>query len=564
MQDQMDLGLIAKEHDEVVKMAADSPAMFSKLREYQQECIRQVRAQIREARAAGKKGINILLCSPTGSGKTLIASYIIYETVRNLKRANFVVDRINLVDQTSEVFDDLRIPHGVYQADHPRRRPWERAQVCSAATMVRRKWPESDVDVIDECHTITKVVSERISKRERITLGLTATPFTKGLGLLYDALVNVCTTNELIELGFLSNFRIFAASQPNMEGVKVKGGEWDEKETSERALAVVGDCVAEYLKHCPGVKFIASAVDVEHVHALHKQFMDAGVMCATYTYQDGDDTRRDIVREFRKPDSYIRGLITVTAATKGFDVPDIGCVIMARPLRKALHEVIQFLGRGLRISPETGKTECIVLDHSGNLIRFWDEWKTFFAEGAIELDDGKKKPKEEKPNPTEKQPMKCPVCHRVHDPAPFCPQCGHEYPKKINGVQHVAGTLAEVIATGNKRQITDALWPQLCFYARTRSTDMGKAEKIALALFKQMTGDWPKDRGFSNTAPKPPTPEVLGKIKQKEIAYHKVKERERKAAQPQKASLPSRLTKSISRMIDSDDQREQRRKDRGQ
>jgi hypothetical protein len=68
-----------------------------------------------------------------------------------------------------------------------------------------------------------------------------------------------------------------------------------------------------------------------------------------------------MVEEFRKPDSYIRGLISVAALSKGFDVSDCGVIIMARPLRSSLSEHIQILGRGLRTHP--GKEECIVLDH---------------------------------------------------------------------------------------------------------------------------------------------------------------------------------------------------------
>jgi hypothetical protein len=240
--------------------------------------------------------------------------------------------------------------------DHPRqplalKRVTERIQVCSQQTLARRDWPEADLIIVDECHTVTETTKRRLGKRDTITIGLTATPFTKGLGLLYDAMVNVTTTDELIARGYLSPYRIFAASEPNMEGVKVVAGEWEEGETSKRAMEVVGDCVAEYIKHGDGRKFICSAVDTAHVDEIQRQFMAAGIQCAAYTYKVDDTEREQIVAEFRKPDSFIRGLITVTAASKGFDVPDIGVVIMARPLRKSLAEHIQFFGRGLRAHP---------------------------------------------------------------------------------------------------------------------------------------------------------------------------------------------------------------------
>jgi superfamily II DNA/RNA helicase len=155
----------------------------------------------------------------------------------------------------------------------------------------------------------------------------------------------------------------------------------------------------------------------------------AGIQCVVYTSGESKDKCDEIVTEFRKPDSHIRGLITVSKATKGFDVPDVGCIIMARPLRRSVAEHIQLLGRGLRLSAETGKTECVVLDHSGNCERFWDDMNDFFETGALELDDGTKKPKSEKKKPKPEDVMvKCPHCAALHKARPFCPGCGHEYP----------------------------------------------------------------------------------------------------------------------------------------
>lgn len=490
------------------------------LRPYQLDAVERIRDAIR----AGKK--NILLCAPTGSGKTIIAAFLVSESHKKTRRSAFICDRVNLIDQTSATFDAESIPHGVMQAQHWRFKPWERVQVCSAQTLARRAWPEADLIIVDECHTISQVVKDKIAKRETITIGLTATPFTKGLGKLYDALVNVTTTNILIKDGFLSQYRIFAPSAPNMEGVKVVAGEWEEKEASKRAMEVVGDCVVEYLKHGGGKKFICSAVDVAHVEELHRQFMSAGVMCSTYTYKVKDEERAEIVREFRKPDSYIRGLITVTAASKGFDVPDIGVVIMARPLRKSLAEHIQFFGRGLRIHPS--KSECLVLDHSGNSERFWDEWNEFFQHGALALDDGKKKEKPAlKPKDDADRPTKCPKCAHLHRSQPFCPACGHTYPPK-ESVKHVAGSLAELVSSGDKSAMSESIWPQVVGYA-LKHRPAAYAEKYALATYKQMTGQWP-DAKFADTPPKYTRKEVKDKINALNDIYRE-KLRAEKAAQ---------------------------------
>ena len=492
------------------------------LRPYQLEAIEQVRAHIR----AGAK--NVCLVAPTGSGKTVIGSHLLNEASTKMRKSVFVVDRITLTNQTSETLDNYGISHGVMQGNHERVRPWERVQVASAQTLARRRWPESDLIIVDECHTVMKTVADRISKREAVTIGLTATPFTKGLGKLYDALVNVTTTNRLIADGFLAPYRIFAAGEPDMKGVKVVAGEWVEGEASKRALQVVGDVVVEYTRHGEGRKFICSACDVAHAEEIARQFKAAGIRVEAYSYRTSDEDRLRLVQEFRKPDSQIRGLVSPVALTKGFDVPDIGCVIMARPLRKSLAEHIQFFGRGLRIHPN--KVDCIVLDHSGNSLRFWNEWNDFFETGATELDDGKrqeKKPKDEK----EPEAIKCPQCKHLHMPRPTCPCCGYAYPKK-QSVQHVAGDLRELVAAGDRNALSTHIWPQVCGYVRQHdgTGDTDRMRRRALALYKQMTGGWPKG-DFASTQSAPVSEQVAGKIRSLNIAYIKGRQwKQRQAA----------------------------------
>lgn len=215
------------------------------------------------------------------------------------------------------MFDQYGIPHGVMQAQHWRYRPYENIQIASAQTLARRKFPDADLIIVDECHSLMKVVLNRIEKRDCITIGLSATPFTKGLGKYYDAVKSVTTTNKLIDDGFLANFEVYAASEPDMKGAKVVAGEWADSDAAERAMPIVGDCVKEYLKHGNGKKFIAFACNVAHCIALKDQFLAAGINVDLYTYRQEDEYREDLVTEFRKPNSMVRGLISVAALSKG-------------------------------------------------------------------------------------------------------------------------------------------------------------------------------------------------------------------------------------------------------
>lgn len=485
--------------------------MEIQLRDYQLEAIESLRDGIRH----GIK--NQVLSAPTGSGKTVLAAYLIDECYKKGRRAVFVADRVNLINQTSKTFDQYGIPHGVIQAQHYRARPWERIQIASAQTLARRKWPETDLIIIDECHTLLKTVTDRIAHKDVVTIGLSATPFTKGLGKHYQAVKSVTTTNKLISEGFLSNFEIYSASEPDMTGAKVVAGEWTDEEVASRSMPIVGDCVVEYLKHGNNKKFIAFGCNVTHCEALKEQFQSAGIPCELYTYKDGDEKKEELVNEFKKPDSVIKGLISVSALAKGFDVPDVEVVIMARPLRSSLSEHIQILGRGLRIYP--GKEKCVILDHSGNCKRFWDDMQEFLEHGVSDLCDGKPKDKKEKKEKAEKEPKKCPNCFHLHDPAPLCPKCGFVYKIKTD-IRHEAGELHKLNGSVAKES---TLFEELAHYAlHARNKPPEEARKYALAMYKNIVGVWPKKK-FNEITPVTPTIETINKIKHQNIRRAKAR-----------------------------------------
>ncbi len=498
-------------------------------RYYQDAALRAVLEKL----ARGEK--RALLSLATGAGKTRIAVNLLKRIADAglLRRALFVCDRDELRNQGLGAFQNV---FGADAAPVSGGNPQKNARILIAtyqtldvatdeatASFLTAHYPENYFShiVIDECHRSAWGKWSQVLTRnpDAVQIGLTATPFTKGLGKWFDVVINVTTTRTLIEAGWLAPYRIFSCAEPDMTGVAVKTtGEWDETQASGKALEVVGDVVAEYLKHGENRKFICSAVDTVHVEELQRQFLAAGINVATYTYKDSEDDRADTTNEFKKPDSAIRGLITVTAASRGFDVPDVSCVIMARPLRKSLAEHIQLFGRGLRISPETGKKDCLVLDHSGNCARFFEECESFFDAGINELDDGKKR---DKPKPKEKpeaEPVKCPDCRALHKPLPACPCCGHEYPKKI-AVQHVPGTLKELIAGGYRKELSRDLWPQVAGYVLERREGEA-ARKQALAIFKDITGTWPL-ASWEQTNPVAPSTEVRNRIRSQQIRFAK-------------------------------------------
>ena len=330
---------------------------------HQEAAIEQLREGIR---AGHRKQILMAAC---GSGKTITACHLMQEAIRKGSRAMFLVDRIVLVEQTSAVLDSFGLPHGVLQAGHWRMRPYEPLQVASAQTLERRGIPE-DVQLViqDEAHCQRAKFTEYLSKTPAIVVGLTATPFTKGLGKIYSRVVNVISTNELIAHGKLKPLKYYAAQASiDTKGMKVVAGEWSEAEIEARGRAILGDIVSEWEDKCrlhfggPRKTIVFSAT-VAHGEELAEKFRAAGYNFQQISYKDGgDEKRRAIFQEFAKPDSEIVGLISCEVLTKGFDCPDVQVGISARPYRKSLSSHIQQLGRVMRAYPgqEYGLWLCV-------------------------------------------------------------------------------------------------------------------------------------------------------------------------------------------------------------
>lgn len=465
---------------------------------------------------------NQLIMAPTGAGKTYLGLRVCHEAMQRGKRAVFLCDRTTLINQTSAVADRYGLPHGIIQANHWRRRQHELLQIASAQTIAKRQfWPQVDVLVVDEAHTTYKVWTEFAESTGAAVIGLSATPFTAGLGNIFSNLVNATTMHELTQDGVLVPLRIFSCRKPDMSGAKTAGGEWTDKAAEERELVIVGDVVSEWRKLAENRKTIIFGATIKHCEELCRQFINAGVMAAVFTSETTAPEREKLLEEYRKPDSYLRILISVEALAKGFDVPDVGCICDARPLRKSLSTAIQMWGRGLRASPETGKKDCYLLDFSGNIIRFFEDFNEIYFNGLDALDDGEKLDKTIR-KAEEFEKKGCPKCGYK----PFhkrCMSCGWE---RVSNqmTEALPGHMQEIyLGEGkNKKKIADNahhLWKQICTYAQMFSAPDKQAGR-AWHLFKEIAGQdskWTFKKGEMVEINRG----VMNKIQQLNIAYRK-------------------------------------------
>jgi DNA repair protein RadD len=476
-----------------------------RLRPYQLEALEK----LRQGFAAGKR--KQVLVSPTGSGKTEMAIALLNATKQKGNKAAMILDRIILCDQTSKRLDRYNIDHGVLQAKHWRWRPYENIQVCSAQTLEKRgSFPGLNLLIVDEAHTTRQQTMDFIKNNPDVrVIGLTATPFTKGLGSVYENVVSTVTTKQLVDQGVLVPLKVFVAKEIDMTGAKKVAGEWSQGEAEKRGMVITGDIVAEWIKKTHEIfgkpeKTVVFCAGVAHGADLARKFAEQGYNFVAVSYLDDDKFKQEVITEFSKPDTEIHGLIATDILTKGFDVPDVRIGVSARPFSKSLSSHIQQMGRVMRGSP--GKDFALWLDHSGNYVRFRDEWEEVFEIGVNELDDGKEKAKKE-PTEKEKEASKCPVCSALWPKgSDTCANCGHVRERK-NKVSSVAGELTELGAM--TREQKQDFWSQL----RYKVMHDGWRDGRAAHTFKDKFGVWP--RGLDDKTVKQPTAETERFIKQR-------------------------------------------------
>ena len=482
------------------------------LREYQSKIL----DNLRKGFANGKRAQ--ILYAPTGAGKTEMAIELLKATKTKGNKAAMILDRIVLCDQTSRRLEKYSIEHGVMQSGHWRYRPYEHIQVCSAQTLERRgDFPGLNLLIVDEAHQTRQQTIEFIKNNPEVrVIGLTATPFTKGLGKVYDNVVSSVTTKELVDQKVLVPLRVFIAKEIDMAGAKKVAGEWSQAEATSRGIKITGDIVQEWVKKTHEIfgaprKTIVFCAGVEHGAHLSKKFAEQGYNFISISYLDDDDFKKDVIEDFSKPDTEIHGLIATDILTKGFDVPDVMIGVSARPFSKSLSSHIQQMGRVMRANasdPES-KEFAVWLDHSGNYLRFREDWEDVFENGVSELDEGKEKAKKE-PTEKEKKEAKCPACEAyMPRHMDVCANCGHVREKR-NTVSVSAGEMEELQTMS--RENKQKWWSMLQWYVQND----GKKPGWAFYTYKDKFGVEP--RNLSDVAVAPDM-DVYKFVEKKKRAY---------------------------------------------
>ena len=456
-----------------------TPSKRKELRPHQAKAIDLIRHSL------GKGNRRVVCQMPTGAGKTITAAQIIEGALAKGNKVIFTAPAVALINQTIGAFEGQGITGiGAMQANHPRTDPLAKVQVASVQTLARREIPEAALVIVDECHIRSEVIEGMMKDRPDVFfVGLSATPWAKGMGLLWQDLVIPCTIGELIEAGLLSQFSAFAPDVPDLSGIKTVAGDYHEGQLAEvmKGRALLASVVETWLAKGQDRPTFCFAVNRAHAADLQEQFNRAGI-AAGYCDAFTDSAEMSFLeRKFR--DGEIRVMCSVRKMTTGVDWP-VSCIIDAAPTKSEMLHV-QKIGRGLRVNP--GTEDCLILDHAGNSLRLGLVTDIHHAT----LDSTKPGAKQEAKPKAEKLPKECANCAALHV-GRVCPYCGNER-KPVAGVDTVDGELVELRAgAAPTREEKQRWWSGIRSYQLSR----GKSDGWASHTYRDRFGVWP--RGLDN------------------------------------------------------------------
>jgi len=400
------------------------------LRDYQQRSLDQLYAWLRDN--AG----NPCLVLPTGAGKSHIVAALCKDALQNWPETRILMltHVKELIEQNAEKMRQHwpGAPMGIYSASLRRKHLGEPITFAGIQS-IRNKAQEIghvDLVVIDECHLVSHkdeggyralLQALQATNPALRVIGLTATPYRLGHGLITDApalfhgLIEPVTIEELVFKGHLSTLRSKrTTARLDTTGVHKRGGEFIEaelqaavdtdlnnEEVVREAIALAGNR-RSWLFFCAGVQHAEHIAETLRAH---------GIATGCITGSTARKEREETIAAFKAGE--LRALTNANVLTTGFDAPSIDLIVMLRPTMSA-SLYVQMAGRGMRVAP--GKEDCRVLDFAGVV-------QTHGPITAVQ-------PPKRKGEGNGEVPMKvCDTCDElVHISVMICPACGTPFP----------------------------------------------------------------------------------------------------------------------------------------
>jgi superfamily II DNA or RNA helicase len=381
------------------------------LRTYQLHAVDQIRAAFKDTK-------RVVLCLPTGAGKTVVFSEIVRRVLEKGNRVAIVTHRRELLSQAGKL---------------------NRCDILMVETLnnqIKRgvvNLADYDLLVIDEAHIGN--FSKILEGFGGFVIGATATPVSKPpMAQRYGKLIDSVSISDLIQEGYLCTPKTYAMHPVDTSKLASRMGEFTAQSLNDafNRPQVYNGVVHEFCRKWADKKAIVFCVNIEATKATWLQFMLKLGLERVYQVHSEQPTelRAKIMADFIASKNGI--LVNCGIATTGFDCPDIEVVVVNRATQ-SVALWLQMVGRGSRPAPN--KEAFTILDFGENVHRlgFWQEprdWGKAF-EGVEKKGTGVAPVKD------------CPCCSAVlYASARFCEFCGEIF--QTEAKQATEGVLQEM------------------------------------------------------------------------------------------------------------------------
>lgn len=394
-----------------------------------------------------EKDGNPLVVLPTGAGKSLVIAEwckLVFDT--DPSACILVITHVReLVAQNAAELVGMwpEAPWGIYSAGLGRRDLGAALMFASIQSIHKKAYSlprRVDMVLVDEAHLIPRtsdtmygkfLADLKVINPAVKIIGLTATPFRldsgrldQGDGAMFDGIAHDTPVRGLIEDGYLcppvSRPRQTADAQINTVGVGTRGGEFIAAQLGDEAckpevVAAIADRIVEAGQDRRG--WLIFGCTVEHCNLLAEALNERGYegrgVYGDTDQREGKGTRDRVIADFKA--QRLRFLVSQGVLTTGFNAKHVDLVALARPTQST-GLYIQMVGRGTRLSPDTNKADCLILDFGGNIARHGPFDDPFVPD---------KKGKREGQAPFKE----CPECgNACGTMTRICPACGYEFP----------------------------------------------------------------------------------------------------------------------------------------
>jgi len=446
-----------------------------------------------------RQGLNRpILAAGCSYGKTVVAAKMLKACQEKGKIGWFLADRIQLINQAIKTFTAMGIDFGVKQAAHDLTDPTKTVQIVSIQSLDalinkhKKPLPVFDFAIVDEAHTMYKIIDHVMDQYNAIPIiGLTATPYTKGLGDRYNNLLVPITQQEQIANDRIVPLRYYGGEHIDFKDVRsLNPNEFRQKdierETEAKNDILAGCIVKNWLKYGEDSQTVAFSPTQNLSKTLVEKLNAAGISAMHIDCHFKDEDRQALF------EAHDRGEFKVLSCSRllntGYDAPSVKCIIDCFPV-KSVTTWVQRAGRLQRRFP--GKEYGIYLDHADNFSRFGP------AENIVPtgLHSGDKSHREKdliKKEKKEPKVSECPQCMQLMS-GYQCRACGYEYPVQVQ-LEDDGKMLEEIAEAGAKaankttpHEVKVQFLSELFLYAKQKGYKQGWASN----KYRERFGVWP-------------------------------------------------------------------------